>query len=107
MYDYSNHVCMQMDFVENYTIKDFYNWATCTDSNISYIYEYMDRDKFEASRSDAATRKRLLMLVKGTLKTHSVYALNEHNVMTRETTCCCPNCFTATGFSLIQGNKCN
>ena len=85
--------------------RDFYNWASSTDSNISYIY--IDRDEFEASRSDTETRKSLLMPVKGTLKTHSVYALDEHNIMTRETTCCCPNCFTATGFGLIQGNKCN
>ena len=71
--------------------RDFYNWAVSTDSNASY--RYIDREEFEVLRINTESHKVLLFLVKETLKLHSVSAINEHTVMTRETTCCCIHCF--------------
>jgi hypothetical protein len=90
---------------ENITCgKDFFDWGSRTDSKIRY--EFVDKTEYEAANKQVEERQKNIKPVKGTLKVHSVSSISEQEIMVRETTCVCKECFTEKGFVWTDENAC-
>lgn len=54
----------------------------------------------------AEKRQKQVITVKGTMKLHSVVGVSETEIMVRQTTCVCGECFTERGFVWSDVNQC-
>lgn len=90
---------------ENITCgRDFYEWGSKTDSKIRY--EFVEKTEYDEAAQQVEERQKQINPVKGTLKLHSVACISEHEVMVRDTTCVCENCFNENGFVWSDTNSC-
>jgi len=84
---------------------DFFAWACSSQSEIEY--QFVTQDEYERHNQQIELRKNEIRPVKGTMVLHAVATYtdgSERNLLTRETTCVCDNCFGEEGFK--RGSDC-
>ena len=90
---------------ENITCgRDSYEWWSKTDCKVRY--EFVEKPEYDDAAQQVEERQKQINPVKGTLKLHSVACISEHEVMVRDTTCVCANCFNENWFVWSDTNSC-
>ena len=70
---------------------DYFQRASQSQGQIQY--QFISGEEYEAALSEVQTRQLILKSIKGTMKIHAVAALDNGNLLVRETKCTCKNCF--------------
>ena len=84
---------------------DYFQWASQTQGQIQY--QFITEEEYVSAFSEVQKRQLILKSIKGTMKFHAVAALDNGNLMARETTCTCKNCFNMEqGFVWTVENNC-
>ena len=77
---------------------DFYAWA-CSETSSQIIYTYITNEEYTERKTYVDERNKQVKQIKGTMKLHAVASSElRRQIITRTTTCVCPQCFDETGF---------
>ena len=82
---------------------DFFRWASASASQIKF--QMITQEEFNTSKEVVEKRNQNIIPVKGTMKVHSVIAVTDETIKTRETVCVCAECFGENGFNLSTSCK--